>query len=253
MINIGAVITMVLLAALTAAVPIGGMVLLARRGGRWREFLVGAGTFFLFAMVLEQLFHALILGSGLGQALRDSIWLYGLYGGLAAGVFEETGRFLAFRLALGGRRGRIAALSCGLGHGGCEAFLLLGVTYVNNLVLLFTAAGGGTLPPELAGAAEQLAAVPVSMFLWAGLERAVAMAFHMALSVLVYAAVTRPGRRWLFPAAIALHAALDFAAVTASAYLPVALTELLVAAWALAAVWLAVQVYRKLPENGENP
>lgn len=251
--NTGAVVVIVLLIVLSAAVPIGGMVLLGRRGGRWSEFLVGAGTFFLFAMVLEGIFHSLVLGSGLGQAIQGSIWIYGLYGGLAAGIFEETGRYLAFRLALRGRRGRIAALSYGLGHGGCEAFLLLGVTYINNLILLFTAAAGGNLAPELAGAAEQLAAIPAAMYLWAGLERAAAIAFHMACSVLVFTAATRPGKRWLFPAAIALHAAMDFAAVTANAYLPVALTELLVAAWSLAAVWLAARVYRKLPENAEIP
>ena len=119
----------------------------------------------------------------LGQVLQSNIWLYGLYGGLAAGIFEEVGRFLAFKLVLRNRRERITALSYGLGHGGIEAFLLLAVTYFNNLYLFSVLSNGGTLAPELTAALENLAALPAVMYLWAGLERVIAITIHMALSL----------------------------------------------------------------------
>lgn len=239
-----------------AAVTLGTlavMLWLRRRGGRWRDFFLGAGIFFLFAMVLEQILHTLVLRSPLGQVLQSNIWLYGLYGGLAAGIFEEVGRFLAFKLVLRNRRERITALSYGVGHGGMEAFLLLAVTYFNNLYLFSVLSNGGTLAPELTAALENLAALPAVMYLWAGLERVIAITIHMTLSVLVFTAVTRPGKRWLFLAAIGLHAAADFSTLVSAAYLPVAAVELLAAAWALALVWLAVGLYKKLPQTPENP
>ena len=104
MVSTGTLLLMGVIAALTAIVPLGVMAFLRGRGGRWRDFLVGAGTFFLFALVLEQILHTLVFTSPLGPVLQGNIWLYGLYGGLAAGVFEEAGRFAAFKLVLRERR-----------------------------------------------------------------------------------------------------------------------------------------------------
>ena len=89
------------------------------------------------------------------------------------------------------------------------------------------------------------------MFLWGGLERLSAMALHMALSVLVFASV-RTGRRLLFPAAIAVHAGVNFAAVVANAHLPIAATEAIVLLLtALACLW-AAQIYKNLRENAKT-
>lgn len=241
----GMIAAMTLVLLLTVAVPLGVMIFLHRRGGSWKSFLVGAGTFVLFALVLEPILHRLVLGSGAGAALRENIWLYGLYGGLMAGLFEETGRFLAFRYLLRHTPGRVTALSYGIGHGGSEAFLLVGLTMAANLSLGLAYASGAALPAETAAMAETLIATPAWMFLWAGFERLTAMALHVSLSVLVCAAV-RTGRRLLFPAAVLLHAAVDFAAVVSAAYFPVAATETLVLLLTvLAAVW-AARCYRKL-------
>ena len=247
MVGTGTMIVVGLLAVLTAVVPLGVMLLLRRRGGRWGAFWTGVGTFFLFALVLEAMFHQLVLGSPLGAAIRGNIWLYALYAGLAAGIFEETGRLLAFRLLLRRRRERLTALA----DGGGEAFLLLGVTYLSNLVLLALLQSGAALPPEITAALEPLAAVPVSAFLWAGFERVGAITLHMACSVLVFAAAAGRGRRWLFPAAVLLHFAADFVTVIAGARLPIAATELLVALCALLAAVLAARVYKNLEENPE--
>lgn len=238
--------------ALTILLPLGIMLCLRRRGGRWTDFLTGAGTFILFAMVLEPLLHNAVLRSGAGAVIQENVLLYALYGGIAAGVFEETGRFLAFRFALKNRTDRVAALSYGIGHGGIEAFLIVGLTMAANLALGLSA-GNPALPPETAAAVEALAATPASMFLWSGLERVSAIALHMANSVLVFAAA-RTEKRWLYPAAILTHAAVNFAAAASNAYLslPIAATEGVVLALTAAVVLWAAAVYKKLPKNAEN-
>ncbi len=253
MVRTSTIAVMVLILVLVTAGVLGVMLLLRRRGGRWRDFFLGAGTFFLFAMVLEQLLHQMVLRSPIGPVLQENVWLTALYGGLAAGLFEETGRFCAFKLVLRGQRERITALSYGIGHGGGEAFLLLGMTYINNLILMFTLSNGGVLPPALDSAVRGLAAVPVTAYLWALFERIPAVAFHMSASVLVFAAAKQPGKLWLFPAAILLHALLDFTAIVCNAYLPLPALELLITVFALAVVWLGYRVYNNLQKNQEIP
>lgn len=241
------------LAVLFLIAPFAVMVFLKKRGGSWLDFFTGASIFFLFAMVLESAMHnVVLLATPLGAVLQDNIWLYGLYGGLAAGIFEETGRLVAFRLILKKHRARVTALGYGIGHGGCEAALLLSLTYISNLALLSMANSGAALPQEMQAAVAQLAELPAVTFLWAGVERISAMALHLALSVLVFAAVTQPGKRGLFLAAVLLHAAVDFCAVVSNAFFPVVVTELLTAALAALAVWYAAGIYKKLPEISEK-
>ena len=250
--SIGAIAAISAVLILTIAVPLGIMFFLARSGGSWKDFLVGAVTFFVSAMVLERILHLLVLQSGAGAVIQGSIWLYALYGGLAAGVFEETGRFLAFRFMLRGRRARITSLAYGIGHGGIEAFLIAGLTMASNLILGLIYSHGGSIPSEIVPAVESLLDIPATMFLWSGFERLTAMALHIALSILVFASV-HTNRRWLYPAAVLTHAAVDFAAVISNAYLPVAATEFLVMALTAAALLWAAQIYKSLSTAAEYP
>lgn len=247
--TIAAITTVIIL---TIAVPLGTMLFLAKSGGSWKDFLVGAVTFFAFAMVLEQILHILILQSGAGAVIQGNIWLYGIYGGLAAGIFEETGRFLAFRFVLRNRSSRITPLAYGIGHGSIEAFLVAGLTMASNLILGMTYAHGGAIPSEIVPAVEALLEIPAHMFLWSGFERLSAMALHMALSILVFASV-RTNRRRLYPAAILIHGVVNFAAVVSNAYLPVAATELLVMALTAVTLLWAARIYKSLPKTAEIP
>ena len=238
--------------AFSVIFPIGIMLYFRKMGGKWKTFLIGAATFIVFAMILESILHNLIFLTPLWTILQGNIWLYGLYGGLAAGVFEETGRFLAFKLILKNEREPVAALSYGIGHGGAEAILLVGVTMVNNLVLAAMASAGATADPTVLELAEQLTSTPAGMFLWAAFERVGAIIVHVSLSVLVFAAVRVPGKKWLFPTAIGIHAAADFIAVVSNANLPVAATEFIVLIFALIVAVFARMVYRTLPAAAQE-
>ena len=72
------------------------------RGAKLFPAVVGAVTFVVFAQVLEGVPKAIFFGGGTGvsQYVLTHAWAYTLIGCLLAGVFEEVGRYLAFRFLL---------------------------------------------------------------------------------------------------------------------------------------------------------
>ncbi|MBR7037655.1 MAG: YhfC family intramembrane metalloprotease, partial [Oscillospiraceae bacterium] len=68
-----------LMAAALAVVP--AIVIWRRYKPSILSFFIGAGTFFVFAMLLESLMHAVVLGSSIGETIQASALLYALYGG----------------------------------------------------------------------------------------------------------------------------------------------------------------------------
>lgn len=182
-----------------------------RYGAERRAFFTGCGVMLLFAFVLEQLVHAAVLGSAAGDIIAENTWLYALYGGLMAGLFEETGRYVAFRTVLKGRQDNDGnALMYGAGHGGFEMFMILTLTSVSNLALALmmnrgdlaglaalggmdtagladgAAGNGAAAMAELEGLMAQLAETPAAVFLLSLVERGAAMVAQISLSVLVW-------------------------------------------------------------------
>ena len=92
----------------------------------------------LFAFILESGAHRIVLSLPAGSVIKGSIWLYALYGGFMAGLFEETGRYLAFSFALKKYRAKnVNALMYGAGHGGFEAVVVVGLTMINKKIDLW--------------------------------------------------------------------------------------------------------------------
>ena len=227
--------------------------------------LAGAATWFLFALVLEAAPKAVFLNPALpiGRKVLGSPALYTALGALLAGVFEETGRLVAFKTVLRKRRNRETAVSHGVGHGGMEAFFLLTVTGVQNLVyallirsgkfgeLLEAAAARGADTTALEALPAQLAALtPLSACLALG-ERVSGMLLHAGLSVLVFYACKRSRYR-LFGLAVLLHALFD---VPAALWQMGVITNLLVLEAILflyAAVFLAVMLAALYRRDGDT-
>ena len=215
--------------------------------------VIGAATFFLFAMVLEQILHAVVLGVG-GERITGNIWIYGLYGGLAAGLFEEVGRFVAMRFAMKKQLNLPNALMYGVGHGGIEAILIVGLASVSNLVTSIMI-NAGTLEASL-GALDQatkeatltqlsaLWTTPSYQFFLSGIERIVAVTLHIALSVLVFQAVKLGKKRYWF-LAFAIHVGVDFATVIAANYLNLVLVEVMLAVLVAGVVAPTISLCRK--------
>ena len=107
-----------------------------------QALFVGAGAFLFFAMILEQILHSVVF-SVAGTALTSNTFLYALYGGAAAALFEETGRYIAMRRFMKNGLNRENALMYGVGHGGVEAIMLMGMVSINNLTTSVMINSGG--------------------------------------------------------------------------------------------------------------
>ncbi len=227
-------------------------------------FFIGCAVMVLFALVIEASIHKIVLGSAVGERIQNNLWVYALYGGLMAGLFEETGRLLAFKTVLKKYQSRdVNALMYGAGHGGIEAAVLLGVTMVNNLIYSIMINTGGTasllapltdeLKAQVQSAIQALITTPPLHFLLGGVERLFAVALQISFSVLVWFAAKKPGRRWLFPAAIGLHALVDAAAVIlAGKNVNLILVEAIVGGFALITVLIAKLVWNANANKEEH-
>ncbi|MBR4525049.1 MAG: YhfC family intramembrane metalloprotease [Bacteroidales bacterium] len=246
-------------AVIGIAVPVAlAWYLVRKHHAKLSTILIGAGTFFLFALVLESIMHQLVLKGPHGGVITGNTLLYAIYGGLAAGIFEETGRFLSMKFLMKKEpTAPIPGIAYGIGHGGAEMLILFGLTMISNLVVSFLINSGMsgilfTNVPEESVAQLQaqldtlqtLTADSMLLGLW---ERFSALLLHLGFSILVWAAVRKGGRwLWLFPAAILLHALVDAGAVLLSKSAGTLSLELIVTAQAVAVAAIAYMVAKKL-------
>ncbi len=258
-------------AAVAFGIPVGLFLYLKiRKKTDVLPFVIGCAVMLLFVMVLERLVHGAVLGSSAGEAIRNNPILYGLYGGAMAGIFEETGRYLAFRTILRRSRWNDAnALMYGAGHGGIEAAALLGSAMMSNLTLsiIINAGGLSSITAGLSGdtlaqiedGARALITTPSWQFLAGAIERVFAIALHLSFSVLVWFAAKKKERIWLYPLAILLHLLTDGVMAVLSGYgAPLLLVEGVIALFAAVSVWIARKVWEKesvpaiLPDYGHG-
>lgn len=181
-------------------------------------FFIGCGILVVFALVLESLLHQVMI-----PIVSGNILTYALYGAFAAGIFEETGRLAAFGLLMKKHDDPRTALMYGMGHGGIEAILIVGVTMLSYIFIAATVNSVGIESavqlysagqPENAELIrqqfEQLRSMSMGNALLSVYERIIAITVHISLSVVVFAAVKVKGKGWLYVLAVLLHAMLDF-------------------------------------------
>ena len=259
MVPVSSLILMAVDAVLGIAVPVCLAVWLMRKyRARLSTILIGAGTFIVFALVLESIMHQLVLKGPNGPAIMGNTLLFAVYGGLAAGVFEETGRFLSMKFLLKKEPSTaLPGIAYGIGHGGAEMLIIFGITMISNFVVsaLINAGLSGILfakVPEDAAAQlqaqlNQLQTVGAGTLLIGLWERISALVLHLGLSMLVWVAVRKGGKwLWLFPAAVALHAIVDAGVVMLQKSVGMVPLELIVSAEAVAVAAIGYMVARKL-------
>ena len=225
-----------------------------------KPFLVGGLTWLLFATMLEGSVHGVVLS--IFPGLRENTLAFAIYGGLMAGIFEELGRYLAFKVFFKrDMENDKNALAYAAGHGGFEALVLVGLTMVSNIVLSVLINTGGadvilaSVPAEAGTELNtmfgQLAASTPADFLLGMLERGVAIVLHLSMSVFVWFSVKKC--KWLlYPAAVFIHALADFMAVILAKALPLWSVELILCAFAVLAALLARVVWKKYARPSES-
>lgn len=239
-------------AAFGIVAPLGiGIWWMIRKRESFVTYLVGMLTFCLFVFVLEKpIQNALILPDhAVSRFINARPVLWAFVVGLFPGVFEETGRFIAFKTVLKKRRNKRTAITYGIGHGGIEMMLLFGLTYITYLsyaVMMNTSTMGLVIEQVATQAPDQLDVLQQVMDVIAGysfvdlslglMERVFAFLFHVGASMLVFYAARERRKFWMYPTAIALHTAIDmFAGLYLNGTLQIsqAVLELIVAVFAL--------------------
>ncbi|MGN0426441.1 MAG: YhfC family intramembrane metalloprotease [Agathobacter sp.] len=185
--------------------------------------LVGAIIFPLFALGLESIpkYFLLANGSDLAQYITTHLWSYALVGAGLAGIFEETGRWVAFRFILKKHTDKKTAITYGIGHGGIEAVILLSVgafQYITYAMMINQGVFGTIVEqvrmvsPDQVEAVEAIAVALTSLTFGNSLigcvERVFAMILHISCSVLVFKSV-REKKWYFFVLAVVLHGLLD--------------------------------------------
>ena len=259
MVPVSSLITIAICAIFGIAVPILlSWWMVKKYDVKVRTILIGAGVFVLFALVLETILHQVVLKGAIGPTITGHVWYYALYGGLAAGIFEETGRFLAMKFLLKAEPSSAkTAVAYGIGHGGIEMLIIFGISMISNLVIASMINLGqadtilSALPAEaqaqMQGTFAQFESSTPGTFLTGVWERTSAIILQVGLSVFVWTAVRKGGKwLWLFPAAILIHFLVDASAVLLMDSVSMAMLETIVCAMAVAVGAAAVMLAKKL-------
>jgi len=190
-----------------------------RRPVPWLYFIVGVLTF-AGAQIIHLLLNEFLARTGiLPQELPEGAALAAtaIILGLTAGLTEELGRTVGYRLVPKARRYR-DGLMMGLGHGGLEV-IFAGVLLAAGISALWNLDSTSLIPQgatagDFAALEQQLDLIdqtPLIAFVPL-VERLIALGAQVTLSVIVLTAFTK--RQWLYVlGAILYHAALDATAV----------------------------------------
>ena len=232
-----------------------------KKGGlKLKPLIVGAVVFPLFALILKAipLYPLMIADNAVSRAINGSTLLTCAAAGLSAGIFEETGRFIAYKTLLRDCTDRRDAVSYGLGHGGFEC-LYIAVSAMIAMAFMglvinsqgIEAVAKGAEGEMLDRVLTQLGAYSKETFGIAALavcERISALVLQISMSVVVFAAARDKRKIWLYPLAVLLHSCIDFSLVPyASGKVGMIGMELMIAAYsAVTAVCVYFLLYRKM-------
>lgn len=173
-----------------------------RKQGILSAWLLGAAGFFVTQILIRLPILTALQSQGWFLAFaQNHLFAYAFSLAFTAGLFELAGRFAVAKL-MHKRLTLRRSLAAGLGHGGIEAMMIVGITYINNLAYIAMINSGsfdtvvaqtaalGVDVSQLELIRQQLLSASPALFLLAGFERILAMTGHVAMSMLVCYGVT---------------------------------------------------------------
>lgn len=176
-------------------------------------FLIGALGFTLFAYIIEPMAHSyfLSINKTTSTFINNNPIVFVLYAALMAGLFEETGRLFMYKIFSNKYKNKKeTAIAYGIGHGGIECVLMLGLTYLIYVIVTFGFSLGD--PSTDALILQTIEGIQSKYIIVAAFERISALMLHLSLSILVYKSVFVKKRFYLYPLSILLHTLADIPA-----------------------------------------
>ncbi|NEW08983.1 YhfC family intramembrane metalloprotease [Paenibacillus sp. SYP-B3998] len=254
MVSQGSIIAMIVQVILGIVIPLS--LLIYYRSTlkiSYRAVGVGILIFIVFSQLLEQVLHVYMLsGNQTTTEWLKNPWMAAVYGGLAASIFENAGRWLGFSFLLKKRQERKDGIAVGIGHGGIEVLLISVVMGIMGIVFA-TMINTGTfeqmfsskVPPEqialFQGLRDRITHASQSEYWLGAFERIPAIFIQIALSLIVlYGIRTRKAVYLLY--VVLLHALVDFfAGLYQAKMLPLWVVECIVWICGLVAVIVIVK------------
>lgn len=253
-------------------IPVIAVIWQKKRCGKNTSFkylFIGAAGFIVSARILELGLHMICImwDNPVSRFITGHTAAYVIYGILAAGIFEECGRYVVIRFFLKKNISRENAVMYGIGHGGTECYTVVLVLLASYLAVAVTYNTQGIdAVYELMGVTDDMSTDTVNALtdtirsavsfnaLTAFLnfsERLMCMFVHTAFSVIVaYGAVTSK-KRYL-AAAVLLHAVLDtFAALYQRGAVSLAAAEIWCLLWTVPVTLWSISLYRKMRKETE--
>lgn len=202
MVSTASIVCMCIALAMTTFIPIAIMIWYCiRHKGEsvWLAALLGAAGFFIPQMLIRiPILNALSMNKGFMAFAENHYLIYAISLAATAGLFELAGRFGAAKLL--DRKGLTLhkAMAAGLAHGCIEAVVVVGLSYINNIlyaVMINTgtfdsmvqqaAAQAGVDAAQFDTLKETLINTAPPMYLLGVWERAMTVILHLFLSLLV--------------------------------------------------------------------
>jgi uncharacterized membrane protein YhfC len=169
------------------------LILIFKHKASWKAFVLGIAVFSVFQLFTRVPLLGVLQTTGWFVLFEQTNTVaYLLILAFTAGLFEECGRFIGMRFFMKKNLSWNNGIAFGLGHGGIEAFVLVGLPMLFGLIQ---------------GDPAITTAQPYMIFV-SGLERALTIAIHIGMTMMVLYAVKFRKVRFIVYA-ILFHMAVD--------------------------------------------
>lgn len=168
----------------------------------------GALVFVVFALILERILHTIVLKvNPVTAAFFKNPFAYAIYGAAAAALFEECGRFCAYKTILKKYHRWQDGIAYGIGHGGFEMLFIGALGALSTMITVVSINGGAYFPDTVLKAIQ---APAYQLDLGLGIyERCIAFFSQIGMSLVVLYGVANHKNRFLLYS-ILLHMGTDF-------------------------------------------
>ena len=249
-VSVVSMVGMICTIVISFGLPLALFIIMAKKKAEKKCFAIGAVTFIIFALGLESICHRIVMNI-VSEATFTNIAFLAIYGGLAAGIFEETGRLVAMKTVMKKNLTKKNAIMYGVGHGGIEAIIVVGLLSISNLIVSNMINSGTTIAIANGSNEDQLSLLintaPLDFYM-AGVERISAITLHICLSYLVYLAVKNKKYGW-YCLAVLVHAIADAMVLAIAKVLPIYVVEVIFILFVFIIAYFTYKAYQKEPET----
>ena len=230
MVSTASMIAIIITLIITLVAPVAVWIIYGVKNkgkGVWKALALGAAGFVLLQMIIRMPILSIVsMFPGFETFVTNYYVIYCLILAMTAALFEVVARFGVAKI-LQKKINYEQGVAAGLGHGGIEAILIVGMTYINNLLYAIMINSGafaqtieavsatdttGMAEAQLLAIQASLVEAPSYLFYLAGYERVLTVIFHTAMSLLVCYLVYKKKAVLGVSIAFVMHFLVDFIA-----------------------------------------